>query len=189
MIDLTTACANTADLLSKVGDEQLAAATPCPEMDLATMIAHIGGLSSAFAAAARKQFGELTDTPPSTDVELDEDWRSSYADRLADLATAWREPAAWEGMSRAGGVEFPAEVGGLIALTEVVVHGWDVAAAVGLAYDVPVDILEAIREHVAAFAGGEPIEGLFGAAVPVADDARLLDRVVALTGRDPRWVG
>ncbi len=42
---------------------------------------------------------------------------------------------------------------------------------------------------MAAFSGGEPIEGLFGAAVPVADDAPLLDRVVALTGRDPAWAG
>ena len=189
MIDMSAACANTAGLLNQVTDEQLDAATPCTHMDLATMIAHIGGLSSAFAAAARKQFGELTDTPPSTEVRLDEDWRSAYADRLADLAAAWREPTAWEGMSRAGGVDFPAEVGGMIALTEVVVHGWDVAVTAGLDYDVPADILEAVRGHVAAFAGGEPIEGLFGAAVPVADDAPLLDQVVGLTGRDPSWAG
>jgi len=185
MIDMTAACANTADLLSKVSDDQLAAATPCADMNLETMIAHIGGLSLAFEAAARKQFGELTDTPPSTDVHLDADWRTAYAGRLADLAAAWREPSAWEGMSRAGGVDFPAEVGGMIALTEVVVHGWDVAVATGLDYDVPPEILEAVRGHVASFSGGEPIEGLFGAAVPVADDAPLLDRAVALTGRDP----
>lgn len=189
MIDMTTACTTTAGLLNQVSDEQLGAATPCTHMDLRTMIAHVGGLSSAFAAAARKDFGELTDTPPSTDVTLDEDWRSSYPTRLADLAAAWKEPAAWEGMSRAGGVDFPAEVGGLIALTEVVVHGWDIAVTAGLPYEVPVDTLEAVLGHVASFSGGEPIDGLFGAAVPVADDAPLIDRVVALTGRDPAWSG
>jgi hypothetical protein len=28
-----------------------------------------------------------------------------------------------EGMSRAGGVDFPGEVAGIVALTEVVIHG------------------------------------------------------------------
>lgn len=189
MIDMTVACAGTADLLRKVGDEHLSAATPCTQMNLATMIAHIGGLSLAFQAAAVKQFGELTDTAPSLDIDLDDEWRSLYAARLADLAAAWQEPAAWEGMSRAGGVDFPADVGGMIALTEVVVHGWDVAVTAGLDYEVPSDILEAVLDHVAAFSGGEPIDGLFGAAVPVDDDAPLMDRVVALTGRDPNWPG
>lgn len=187
MIDMTSPCATTAGLLRRVTDDQLAAATPCPDMDLGTMIAHIGGLSLAFEAAARKHFGELTDTPPTTDVELDADWRTAYGARLAGLAQAWQQPSAWEGMSRAGGVDFPAEVGGMIALTEVVVHGWDVAVAAGLDYDVPPDILEAVWTHVTTFSAGEPIEGLFAAAVPVADDAPLLHRVVALTGRDPSW--
>ena len=32
-------------------------------------------------------------------------------------------------MTRAGGVELPAEVMGNVALAEVVIHGWDVARA------------------------------------------------------------
>ncbi|MFB1294199.1 TIGR03086 family metal-binding protein [Mycobacterium sp. pW049] len=187
MIDMTAACVGTAELLGQVNDDQLAAATPCGSMDLGAVIAHIGGLSLAFEAAARKEFGELTDTAPEMGDGPDADWRTSYPGHLARLAEAWREPAAWEGMSRAGGVDFPADVGGLIALTEVVVHGWDVAVAAGLPYDVPDKMLTAVRDHVASFSGGEPIEGLFGAAVPVPDDAPLMDRVVALTGRDPAW--
>ena len=187
MIDMTTACEGTAELLGHVRDDQLTAATPCGAMNLGAVIAHIGGLSRAFDAAARKEFGELTDTPPEMGDGPEDDWRASYPQSLARLAQAWREPAAWDGMSRAGGVDFPADVGGMIALTEVVVHGWDVAVAAGLPYDVPDDILTAVRDHVASFSGGEPIEGLFGAAVPVSDDAPLLDRVVALTGRDPAW--
>ena len=189
MIDMTAACVGTAELLGKVSDDQLAAATPCGSMNLGAVIAHIGGLSLAFDAAARKEFGALTDTPADMGDEPDPDWRTSYPEYLARLARAWREPAAWEGMSRAGGVDFPAEVGGMIALTEVVVHGWDVAVSAGLSYDVPDETLAAVRDHVASFSGGEPIEGLFGAAVPVPDDAPLMDRVMALTGRDPAWAG
>lgn len=186
MIDMTAACAGTAELLSRLDDDQLAKTTPC-DVTVAALIEHIGGLSLAFGAAARKEFGELTDTAPELGDEPDGDWRRTYPTRLTDMAQAWRDPAAWEGMSRAGGVDFPADVGGMIALTEVVVHGWDVAVTAGLPYEVPADTLEAVRAHVAAFSGGEPIEGLFGAAVPVADDAPLMDRVVALTGRNPAW--
>lgn len=186
MIDMTAACESTAALLQRVSDDQLGAPTSCSEMTLAALIDHIGGLSLAFEAAAHKDFGALTDTPPTVGGGLERDWRSTFPKRLRTLAQAWRDPAAWEGFSRAGGVDFPAEVGALIALTEVVVHGWDVAAATGLPYTVPEATLAAILPHVSAFAAEAPVPGLFAAAVPVPDGAPLLDRVVALTGRDPQ---
>ncbi|MGP4056301.1 TIGR03086 family metal-binding protein [Mycobacterium sp. 4D054] len=186
MIDMSGACARTATLLGQLADHQLSAVTPCRDMDLGALIAHIGGLSLAFEAAARKDFGVLTDTPPRLEERPDDDWRELYPARLAALAEAWRDPAAWQGTSRAGGVDFPAEVGGMIALGEVVVHGWDVAASAGLPYAVEDRVLEVLLPHVAAFAE-EPVEGLFAAPVPVSEEAPLLDRVLGLTGRDPSW--
>ena len=185
MIDLTPACKRTADVLMNVTDEQLNGPTPCEKLSLKDLVAHVGGLAPAFTAAARKDFGELTDTPPVEGAPLDENWRDAYPARLAELAAAWREPAAWEGMSRAGGVDFSGEVGEIIALTEVVIHGWDVAAATGQDYDVDPATLEAVLPHVTAIAAEGPTEGMFGPAVPVADDAPALDLVIALSGRDP----
>ena len=187
MIDFTPACTRTAETLRNVTDEQLNGPTPCEKLNLRNLVAHVGGLAPAFTAAARKDFGELTDTPPVEGAPLDDDWRSAYPARLAELAAAWGEPAAWEGMSRAGGVEFPGEVGGMIALTEVVIHGWDIAAATGQDYDIDPATLDAVLPYVTAIAAEGPTEGLFGAAVPVADDAPPLDRVIALSGRDPGW--
>ena len=187
MIDLTTACQRTSDVLMNITDEQLNGRTPCERLSLRDLVAHVGGLALAFTAAARKEFGELTDTPPAEGVALEEDWRAAYPARLAELARAWREPAAWKGMSRAGGVDFPGEVGGIVALTEVVIHGWDVAAATGQNYDVDTATSDAVLPHVTAIAAEGPVEGLFGPTVPVADDAPTLDRIVSLTGRDPAW--
>ncbi|KWX67536.1 TIGR03086 family metal-binding protein [Mycobacterium sp. NAZ190054] len=186
MIDMTEACARTAALLRQVSDDQLTAATPCRDMDLGALIAHIGALAPAFEAAARKEFGPLTDTPPQLGERPEPGWRDSYSSRLTALGEAWRDPAAWEGMSRAGGVDFPAELGGMIALGEVVVHGWDVAVSAQLRYDVAQRELEILLPHVSAFAE-DPVEGLFAAPVPVPQGAPLLARVLGLTGRDPGW--
>jgi uncharacterized protein (TIGR03086 family) len=187
MIDLTPACQRTADVLANVADEQLTAPTPCENLRLRDLVAHVGGLALAFTAAARKEFGPLTDTPPVDGVPLDDDWRTSYPARLAGLALAWREPAASQGMTRAGGFDFPGEVAGIVTLTEVVIHGWDVARATGQSYDCDPDTLEAVLAHVTQIAAEGPVEGLFGPAVPIAEDAPVLDRVIALSGRDPSW--
>lgn len=76
-------------------------------------------------------------------------------------------------------------VGGL-ALDELVLHGWDLARATGqaVAYDRPE--LDAVHGMVKQFREGD-VEGLFGPAVPVPDDAPLLDRILGLAGRDPAW--
>src|SRR5262245_20524086 len=170
MTDLTTACQRTADLLTNVTDEQLNGRTPCEKLSLRDLVAHVGGLALAFTAAARKDFGELTDAPPVEGMPLDDDWRTAYPARLAQLARAWREPGAWEGMTRAGGIDFPGEVGGIIALTEVVIHGWDIAAASGQDYDVDPATLDAVLPHVTAIAAEGPPEGLVGPAGAVADE-------------------
>jgi uncharacterized protein (TIGR03086 family) len=187
MIDLTTACRRTTHVLANVTDEQLGGPTPCERLNVRDLIGHVGGLSLAFTAAARKQFGALTDTPPVEGAPLDDDWREAYPARLADLGLAWRDATAWEGMSRAGGVDFPGDVAGIVALTEVVIHGWDVARASGQDYDVDRATLDVVLPHVTAIAAEGPVEGLFGPAVAVADDAPMLHRVIALSGRDPDW--
>jgi uncharacterized protein (TIGR03086 family) len=93
-------------------------------------------------------------------------------------------------MTQAGGVELPGEVAGLVALDELVVHGWDIARASGQTYHCDRALLEAVHGFVAQFSGpGQEAarEGLFGPVVEVPEEAPLLDRVIGLTGRDPAW--
>lgn len=187
MIDLTPACGRTALALTSVPDELLDAATPCAEMRLRDLLAHVGMLSLAFTAAARKELGEWTDSPPEP-RPLDADWRDAYPPRLSGLAQAWQQPDAWTGMTRAGGIDLPGETAGAVALTEVVLHGWDVAVSTGQPYELDARTAQACLDHISQFdAAGT--EGLFGPAVPVPDDAPMLERVLARSGRDPRWRG
>lgn len=188
MIDMTPACQRTAELLAHVTDEQLTAPTPCENFTVADLLHHIGGLALAFAAAAHKDFGPLTDSAPTPDgAQLDADWRTHYPERLRELARAWNQRDAWEGMTRIASMDMPADAVAAIAMTEVVIHGWDLARATGQPFDVDPDIAEAVHTNVAQFAAQGPVEGLFDAAVPVVDDAPVLDRAIALSGRDPGW--
>lgn len=185
---MTSACARTADVLAAVDDDHLDRRTPCEKLSLRELVAHVGGLGVAFAAAARKDLGELTGVPPGdSGYRLDADWRTRYPVNLAGLADGWRDPGAWEGMTQVGGVDLPAEVCGMVGLTEVVIHGWDVARATGQTLDVDDDVADALLAHMTAFTAGDPVEGLFGPALDVGEDATALDRALALSGRDPGW--
>jgi uncharacterized protein (TIGR03086 family) len=104
------------------------------------------------------------------------------------MAEAWRDPDAWTGQTRAGSVDLPGEVAGLVALDELVIHGWDVARASGQDYECDEASLTAIQPFLAPFAASEEgTPGLFGPPVRIPNGAPLLDRTLALTGRDPAW--
>jgi uncharacterized protein (TIGR03086 family) len=190
-VDLEPAARRLADLVGGVPDGLLDAPTPCPAYTLGDLLDHVGGAALAFTGAAVKDTGDVTSHAPSGDVSrLGDDWRTRIPRDLLALAAAWRDPDAWTGMTKAGGVELPGEVAGLVALDEIVVHGWDVARATGQAYDCDTASLEAVLAFVSQFSepGQEEMRaGLFGPVVEVPEDAPLLDRVIGLTGRDPAW--
>jgi uncharacterized protein (TIGR03086 family) len=91
--------------------------------------------------------------------------------------------------TRAGGQDLPAEIAGKVAINEVVVHGWDIAAATGRDYSCEPALLQAayefVQQTVAENPDGSP--GLFGPPVQVSGNAPQLDRLIGLTGRDPGW--
>jgi uncharacterized protein (TIGR03086 family) len=190
-VNLEPAARRMGDLVSGVSDDLLDAPTPCPEYTLGDLVEHLGGAASAFTGAAAKDLGDATSQGPSGDSSrLSDDWRSRIPRDLAALADAWRDPDAWTGMTKAGGVDLPGEVAGLVALDELVVHGWDVARATGQPYEVDAASVEAVHGFVAQFSepGMEDARaGLFGPVVEVPENAPLLDRVIGLTGRDPGW--
>ena len=93
-------------------------------------------------------------------------------------------------MTQAGGVSLPGEVAGRIALNEIVLHAWDLARAIGQPYQQDPGSLEACLASLSAMYPPEDPErrrGIFGPPVYVREDAPLVDRVVAFSGRDPAW--
>ncbi|SER85812.1 TIGR03086 family protein [Lentzea xinjiangensis] len=185
MFDLTPAADELAGLVRTVSDGDLKAPTPCPEYTVGDLLDHVNGLSAAFTAAARKTPLEAVASGDAARLPLD--FRESIPARLAELAQAWRSPQAWEGMTRAGGVDLPGEVAAAVALDEIVLHGWDLARATGRPFEVREDLLEVVHGFVSSIGPDDRDGSLFAAAVEVGSNAPLLDRVVGLSGRDPQW--
>jgi len=190
-LDLGPQARIVARLADGVTEEQLGGATPCPGTAVHNMLGHLLHLATAFRDAGRKDLGETTDTPPTAAVpDIGPGWREELPKALDELAEAWRDPAAWTGETRAGGVPLPGAVAGLVAADELVIHGWDLARATGQEYAPDEGALRAAYEFLLAAAEDEDRGGeLFGPVVPVPDDAPLLDRAVGLSGRDPGWRG
>ncbi|MCI3277161.1 TIGR03086 family metal-binding protein [Streptomyces cylindrosporus] len=178
-----------ARLAEGVSDGQLADATPCPDWAVRNMLGHVLGLSVAFRDAARKELGPTTDTDPGDlTPDIGSDWRAELPKVLDELADAWRDPAAWTGMTRAGGIDLPGEVAAAVAVDELVVHGWDLARATGRPYTPDPAALQLSHDFLFT-AANDPSRGggIFGPVVPVPAGAPLLDRAVGLSGRDPGW--
>ncbi|MET7363336.1 TIGR03086 family metal-binding protein [Streptomyces sp. NPDC005562] len=192
--DLRPQARLVARVAGHITDEQLAAPTPCPDYAVRHLLGHVLGLAGAFREAAGKEFGPTLDQAPGSVLpDVGPGWRAELPAALDAMAEAWRDPAAWQGMTRAGGLDLPGEVAGLVALDELVVHGWDLARATGQEYAPDEASLEGARALLAPAAqpdpsGDGPAEGgLFGTPVKVPDDAPPLDRVIGLSGRDPAW--
>jgi len=185
MFDLTPAARRLAEVVRTVTDGDLKAPTPCPDYTVGDLLDHVNGLSVAFTMAALKTPLEGTGTGDAARLPLD--FRESIPARLDELAQAWRAPQAWEGMTRAGGVDLPGEVAAAVALDEIVLHGWDVAKATGQPFEVDEGLLQVVHGFVSSIGPDDRDGSLFGAAVEVDPNAPLLDRVLGLSGRNPGW--
>ena len=186
--DLEPATRLTASVVAAVNADALDRRTPCPDYSVRVILAHLDGLSLAFTAAAEKDLGDMTDNAPEPlEQVLADGWRERIPAQLAALAQAWSDPSAWDGMTRAGGVDLPGEVAGLVALDEVVLHGWDLAKGTGQDYEPDPATAAVVHGFLTESRKDEVPESLFGPVVQIAADARTFDHALGLAGRDPAW--
>lgn len=193
MLDLTAPARQVTAVVVEVGDDQLHRPSPCPAYSVGHLLDHVRGLAIEFTNAATKSnrppsAGGLAAPPQPSAERLPADWRDDIPSQLAALAGAWQLPEAWEGDTTAGGVTWPAQVMGLVAFNEVVIHGWDLAVSTGQAYQPDEATLQVCHDFLLPSVEDPQSRGdIYGPVVPVPDDAPLLDRVLGLAGRDPAW--
>jgi uncharacterized protein (TIGR03086 family) len=80
----------------------------------------------------------------------------------------------------------PAEQYVLEMTIDLVIHAWDLGAAIGYDEPLPAGLVDFAYDQVKNWGDVSGTE-YFGAPVEVSADASLQDKLVALTGRDPKW--
>jgi uncharacterized protein (TIGR03086 family) len=186
VIDVKPAGDRMIEVLGGVTDDQLAGTSPCAEYTVGDLVDHVDHFSRLFAAFARHDSAELQRVGPApTPVHLDPDWHQAVPAHVRLLVEAWEDPAAWQGANNMPGSDLSNETWGKITLTELVVHGWDIATATGRPFRLPEVTLRACFDHVVAFLPHAPVPAMWGPPVEVGSSATLVDQIVAVTGRTP----
>ncbi len=180
MIDLKPACEQMIEVVSGIANEQLVAPTPCIEYTVGDLIDHVDLVVLGATALALGR-----DLPEAGYSTLKPDWQNIVIQHVRTLGKAWDDPAAWEGTGNVPGPDLSNTTWGKITLTELVVHGWDLANATDQPFDLPEPTVQACFDHVAVFVPNAPVPDLWGPPVEVSPDASQLDRIVAITGRVP----
>jgi uncharacterized protein (TIGR03086 family) len=178
---LAAAYEHTKKLAAGLDPARLGTPTPCAGWDVQAALNHLVGAMWMFTMVNQGQ-------------TAGEDAGGVIADNAASAVTAaadanlasWCQPNAFEGERTYPFGTFPAAAAALVNLEEVVVHDWDIAKATGQTLTLDDQITTMVYE----FCRSIPLDtfrahGAFGPEVPAAATAPILDRLVALLGRQP----
>ncbi|MBT2229042.1 TIGR03086 family metal-binding protein [Nonomuraea sp. NEAU-A123] len=177
-------CDATERLIAQVRDEQWAAPTPCTEWNVRDLVNHLVAGNRRFAGVLRGAVPPGNGPrPPVTDV-LGDDPLAAFRDSSRDMLAAFNEPGVLDKKVSMPIGTVPGVVALQLRIVEGLVHGWDLARAMGQTVRFPDDLVEqALAFTRDKLADVPPDRSPFGAPTPVSDDAPALDRLVAFLGR------
>jgi uncharacterized protein (TIGR03086 family) len=172
----------TAALIDGVGEEHWLLPTPCPDWNVRALANHMVGGYRLFTSAIKQ-----TDPPG----HFEQDWlgnnpHAAYREAAAAVLTAWEVPGAMDRpLSISVGV-VPGHLGALIHLTEVIVHGIDLAVSTGQEYRVNQESAQHLLNTMQEPGMMDPfrIPGVFGPEQPAPAEAPAHHRLMAFLGRD-----
>jgi uncharacterized protein (TIGR03086 family) len=173
-------------VFAQIKPDQSHDATPCTDFDVAALQRHVLGWLTTFAQGYAAPDGRTSSG--IDDYQLPTDPAAAVHDAASRLTGAVRDGAA-ERPLYLGESSMPGEMALSMILWEYLVHGWDLARATGQSWTPP----EAAAAESLDFAPnmlspdyqgeGKP----FAPRVSVPDDAPAIDRLLGLSGRDPKW--
>jgi uncharacterized protein (TIGR03086 family) len=168
-----------AKVIVGIDDAQLALPTPCAEWDVRATLDHLIGATWMFTLVNHgRAVGEDARGIAGGDP------KTALTDAAAANAASWRAPGAFDGDRAFPFGTFPADAAAMMNLSEVVVHTWDVATALGA--DATMDPSAAAM--LDDFYGGISLDryrahGAFGVEVRVDPNAPPAIRLLARLGR------
>lgn len=183
MTDAADAAART---VANVDASQFGRPTPCTEWDVHALLNHLI-LWTSHSLEARANGESVGQDLIDHDFAADPGFAAAYRTQLDRALTAWADPATWERSLDVMGSPMPAADIAALNLAEMVLHSWDLAAATGQRYEVGDAVAAAALEAVEANAVLFREYKGFADPIEVPPATSVLDRVLALSGRDPAW--
>lgn len=160
-----------------LASDDLTKQTPCTEFDVSGLTDHLLSSITALGNMVDADFSSLPDDTESVERRI--------IGAARPALDAWHRHGL-QGEVSLGQRAMPANVAVAVFSLEFLVHAWDYAVAVGRQVDAP----DSLSEYVLGLAHKliQPAQrgaGGFDPPVSVSDDAPVLDRLVAFTGRNP----
>jgi uncharacterized protein (TIGR03086 family) len=185
---------NSIELVDTVRVADLHAPTPCAGWNLAGLLAHMTAQHRGFAMAARGLGGDANVWRADAVMPaITADAAGTYADAACDVLAAFADDVTLQAsfaLPEFGlNATFPSSIAIGFHFIDYVVHGWDVAESLGVAYTLPDEVVEAALPLALAVPDGdfrETSEAPFARAVN-APSATKLDRILLHLGRSPDW--
>ena len=177
-------------VVSQATTADLARPTPCADWRLAELLAHMTAQHNGFAAAAAGSGANLVHWQTGAPVA---DPIGEYAAAAERVTAAFAAAGVLAGEFALPEISpkqpFPAAEAIGFHLVDYVVHGWDVARALGRGYDLEPDVLAAALAIAQAVPDGERRRRPGAAFAPrvAASSGGPLGQIVALLGRRPDW--
>ncbi|HUP73029.1 MAG TPA: TIGR03086 family metal-binding protein [Acidimicrobiales bacterium] len=171
-----------AGLVHEIPAEGWSMPTPCPEWDVLALVVHTASIIESLVP-----FANGNDLPPP--IEPDELGASQHTSARIRIAVE-RGVAAWTPRSLREVRSFPWGVTrGLRAVefttVEVVAHGWDLAQALGVPFELADDVIAATRAVTRTYLDAATRAGLFDPPLDPGAGANGADALAAVLGRRP----
>lgn len=157
--------------------------TPCSEFSVRQLVQHL--LATLDRARVIAEGGDPNPMPRSVDLP-DDELLQGFSSRLPGVRAAWSDAAMQSSVTVPPGVQMPGHVGVWKYANEVLVHGWDLASALGLPAEAPDGVAAPVLEHAAEAIPAEMRGGFvpFEPVVTPRTGAGPTERLANWNGRD-----
>jgi uncharacterized protein (TIGR03086 family) len=184
-LDLLRRTVGEADtIIQGLDDDQLGMQTPCTDWTVRDLLNHITGGATMFALSA--EHGSVPDDVVGRLMggdNLGDDFKGAWKAASTMALTAFEQPGVMDKTVTLPFGDMPAGVALNIAVFDVATHVCDLATSLGTTV-ADGDLLESALAMGKQMIGPEMRQpGVFGPEQPCADDAPVVDRLLAFAGR------
>ncbi len=197
----TRSLALASHAIGAVRADQLEQPTPCDEMTVEKLIAHLVSVVDRLAVIGAG--GDPFGVADYAEGEGSDRWQAVFDASIEKAETVWADDAVLTRMLTLPWAQLPGFIALPIYINEISVHTWDLATAtgqtpawddevlaagyeamqIGLPAEGRMESFDAVRDSMPE--GQRDFTPPFAAAVSVGDDAPLIHKLVAWNGRQP----